>query len=57
VCSSDLASIEATDDIAVWQVKGGSTDYLISLGGFDGMTFVNSVRPAPGQRLAMGETS
>jgi len=51
------ASIEATDDIAVWQVKGGSTDYLISLGGFDGMTFVNSVRPAPGQRLAMGETS
>lgn len=51
--SSDIdpASLKATDNVGVWQVTGGSTDYLITLDGYDGMTFVTSVKPATGDKL------
>ena len=49
--SIEPASVRATDNVGVWQVNGGSTDYLITLGGFDGMTFVNSVKPITGDKL------
>lgn len=45
------ASVQETDNAGVWRVRSGSTDYLITLGAYDGMTFVNSVKPITGDQL------
>lgn len=49
--SIEPASIQATDNAGVWRVRSGSIDYLITLGAYDGMTFVNSVKPITGDQL------
>lgn len=43
------ASVRETDNAGIWRVRSGSVDYLITLGAYDGMTFVNSVKPVAGE--------